>query len=164
MSDIIVFDWGDTLMRDLDGMKGPMKDWPHVEAVEGAQETLARLVHHVDIFVASGAQESAPEDIESALGRVGLSAYILGYFCPKNLGFDKPSSEFYTALADKLPMAPENITFVGDSLENDIIPALAIGMRTIWLSADESNNENVDVPKGAIKIRSLSALCDIILP
>ena len=33
----VVWDWGDTLMRDIPGQKGPMVDWPHVEAMPGAQ-------------------------------------------------------------------------------------------------------------------------------
>ena len=39
----VLFDWGNTLMRDLPGQHGPMRDWPHVEALPGALETLTAL-------------------------------------------------------------------------------------------------------------------------
>ena len=32
----VVWDWGDTLMRDIPGQVGPMVDWDYVEAMPGA--------------------------------------------------------------------------------------------------------------------------------
>lgn len=43
MSEIYLFDWGDTLMVDLKGFPGKMCEWDTVEAVDGAFDTLECL-------------------------------------------------------------------------------------------------------------------------
>ncbi len=47
---------------------------------------------------------------------------------------DKPSAEFFAAV-QKLTGAtePEQVLYVGDRVDNDILPAMAFGMRTCWL-------------------------------
>ena len=86
MSEVYLFDWGDTLMVDIPGQAGKMCDWPEVKTVDGAAETLARLSQSSRIYVATNAVESTPDDIERAFERVGLSQFISGYFCRAILG------------------------------------------------------------------------------
>ena len=43
---------------------------------------------------------------------------------------EKPDQEFFARIADWVPAAPEEIVYVGDHRDNDIIPAKAFGMRT----------------------------------
>jgi FMN phosphatase YigB (HAD superfamily) len=44
---------------------------------------------------------------------------------------------------------------VGDSLENDILPARNLGMDAYWLNSDTNTQA---APEGAVLIRSLSEL------
>lgn len=89
-----LFDWGDTLMVDFPDATGKMCDWNHVEAISGAQETLAELSRNFQIYVATGAADSSEQDIRNAFQRVGLDTFINGYFCKENLGVDKDSPDF----------------------------------------------------------------------
>ncbi len=52
----------------------------------------------------------------------------------EDLAVDKPSPEFFTAV-QKLTGAtePGQVLYVGDRVDNDILPAMAFGMRTCWL-------------------------------
>ena len=45
MIDVYLFDWGDTLMVDFPNASGKMCDWVTVEAIIGANDTLASCHH-----------------------------------------------------------------------------------------------------------------------
>ncbi len=142
MDKVYLFDWGDTLMVDIPGQTGKMCDWPEVKTVDGAAETLARLLQTGKIYVATNAAESAPNDIERAFERAGLSQFISGYFCRANLGIAKGSPAFYLAILDKLGIESHQATMVGDSYENDIAPALEAGLSAVWLKPGGGHTES----------------------
>ena len=91
---VLLFDWGNTLMIDFPNAHGKMCDWPKVEAVNGAFETLFQLSQHADIYIATSAQDSSENDIEKAFARVQLSQFIKGYFCFANVGVLKGDPTF----------------------------------------------------------------------
>jgi HAD superfamily hydrolase (TIGR01549 family) len=50
------------------------------------------------------------------------------------LGAEKPSPAFFTALGDLLDgVPPAEVLYVGDRIDNDVLPAAAAGLRTCWL-------------------------------
>jgi putative hydrolase of the HAD superfamily len=49
------------------------------------------------------------------------------------IGVSKPHPEIFHAALEKLELLPEQVIFVGDSYERDMVPARELGMRTIWL-------------------------------
>jgi HAD superfamily hydrolase (TIGR01662 family) len=48
-------------------------------------------------------------------------------------GVSKPDPGFFRALADASPCAPGDIVYVGDRIDNDLMPAKAAGMRTAFI-------------------------------
>lgn len=154
MINIYLFDWGDTLMIDFPNVNGKMCDWEVVEAVSGAEQMLKVLSKQAKIYIATGADDSAETDIEQAFNRVGLSQYISGYFCKDNLGVSKGTPEFFSAILAKLNESAENIAMVGDNLEKDIKPALAVGIQAIWLT----KNSTVSTLRNIKTINQLSEL------
>lgn len=68
----------------------------------------------------------------------------------------KPSAELLQIAADKIGEAHESIIFVGDRIDNDILPALASGMHAVL--KDAYTNEGKPTPPGARRIRLLSEL------
>ena len=142
MTEVYLFDWGDTLMVDIPGQTGKMCDWPEVRTVDGAAETLARLSQTSKIYIATNAAESGVNDIERAFERAGLSQFISGYFCRANLGIAKGAPDFYKAILRQLGTEASVVTMVGDSYENDIAPALQAGLSAIWLKPGGSRGES----------------------
>lgn len=156
MTKVYLFDWGDTLMVDFPDQQGPMCNWPSVRAVTGAEQALAYLSVNNEIYVATGAADSTESEIASALERVGLSAYVSGYFCKANLGVAKGSPEFYRAIVGRLGHKPDQIVMVGDTLEKDIIPALEAGLNAIWFNpGNRSRPKNQSIRE----INNLFELC-----
>ena len=147
MTEVYLFDWGDTLMVDIPGQTGKMCDWPEVRTVDGAAETLARLSQTSKIYIATNAAESGVNDIERAFERAGLSQFISGYFCRANLGIAKGTPDFYKAILRQLGTEASVVTMVGDSYENDIAPALQAGLSAIWLKPGGSRGESQTNPR-----------------
>ncbi|MGD9021000.1 MAG: HAD family hydrolase [Lysobacterales bacterium] len=143
MTRIFLFDWGNTLMVDIPGQVGKMRDWPEVKAVDGAAAALERLSRECTIYVATNAIESHENDIKAALERVGLAQYISGYFCRANVGIGKGSQDYYQAIVDALGIEADEATMVGDSYQNDIAPALQAGLNAIWLRPGGDFKRNV---------------------
>lgn len=136
MTEVYLFDWGGTLMVDFPGVSGKMCDWDMVEAVEGAEEVLRFLSNKAKIYIATGAAQSTETEIKRAFNRVGLDTYITDYFCKSNLGIEKGDPEFLSSILAKLGKVPHQVTLVGDDLNKDIEPALALGIKAILLTKD----------------------------
>ncbi|WP_375058237.1 HAD family hydrolase [Zobellella sp. DQSA1] len=156
MAKVYLFDWGDTLMVDFPDYQGKMCDWPRVQAVAGAREVLEALSRTHRIYIATGAADSSASEIEMAFERVGLSGHISGYFCMSNLGVPKDGPAFYERILARLGVAADQVTMVGDSLEKDILPALAAGLGAVWFSRHAAPR---GPGAGVVQIRALSELC-----
>jgi putative hydrolase of the HAD superfamily len=150
-----LFDWGNTLMRELPGMTGKMCDWPQVKAVDGASEVLKFLSKKSDIVIATGANDSTEKDIAKAFARANLDSYISDYFCRANIGHAKGSREFLEEILNRLQIKAEEAVMVGDSLEKDIKPALAVGLHCYWLGGDTA-------AYSAINLKVISRLTDLL--
>lgn len=153
MSHIYLFDWGDTLMVDFPNQPGKMFLWPHVEAVDEAEETLKQLSEHHAIYVATSAQESSETEIQRAFERVGLDPYINGYFCKANIGLEKNCADFYRAILSSLDVDPTQVTMVGDNLGKDIYPSREAGLNTICFNPNKAT-----LPDDITSINRLSQL------
>jgi putative hydrolase of the HAD superfamily len=151
----ILFDWGNTLMRELPGFVGPMADWPRVDAVSGAVETLSTLKEQYRIALATNAVDSGEDQIRAALARVGLGELVEGIFCYQSLMVKKPAPEFFTKILDQLGIQGEQAVMVGDSLENDVLGAVRAGLHAVWFN-EASGQE--DVGAGVDIIHSLPEL------
>ena len=49
------------------------------------------------------------------------------------LGVSKPAPGIFLAALDGLDLLPEEVVFIGDSYARDMVPARALGMKTVWL-------------------------------
>jgi FMN hydrolase / 5-amino-6-(5-phospho-D-ribitylamino)uracil phosphatase len=134
MTKVYLFDWGNTLMVDFPDVTGKMCDWPVVAAVTGAEEALISISKNHKIYIATDANDSTEHDIQLAFERVGLSSYISGYFCKANVGLSKGSPEFYQTIVNMLGLQPGQVAMVGDSIKNDVAPAIQAGLEAIWFN------------------------------
>ena len=149
----IIFDWGDTLMRDFP-YDGPMVKWPQVAAIPGAIAALERLHVRFVCAVASNAGFSDGDLMAQALDRVGMRRYFRHFFTSKELGAAKPDPQFFREIIRLLEVEPCECIMVGNSYEKDIVPARSVGMRTVWLSDSDDDNR----PCADIIIRSMDEL------
>ncbi len=72
-----------------------------------------------------------PPQARSALEAMGLDVDAI--LISDELGAQKPSAEFFGAVADVAGVEPDALAYVGDRLDNDVLPARRAGMRTVLL-------------------------------
>ena len=147
----VIWDWGDTLMRDFPGMEGPMVGWPRAKAMPGAEEALRALESIPIHAVATNAEESDGDAVAAALARVGLRAHLTHFFTSREMGVSKPDPDFFRAVARRLGLPEETLLSIGNDYRKDIRPAESLGMATIWIGTEEmAHPESLEVGGGGI--------------
>jgi len=76
-------------------------------------------------------------------------------FSPEVCGAKKPDLKAFLAVLEKMAVNPDETVMVGDSLEKDVLPAKAIGIKAILIDREDKLEIN---DSSIIKIRSLKEL------
>ena len=79
------------------------------------------------------------------------------------VGVRKPDPRIYELGVDRLGMDAKEIVVVGDSYDKDIIPAKAIGCKTVWLQGEGWGKAPEDVSAADAVITSIARLPQILL-
>ena len=130
----VLFDWGDTLMRDFPEFSGPMAAWPHVEALPNVKEILIELRPQWTLALATNSVDSDETAIWEALDRVGLRSLLDKVYCFHAIGHSKPSPDFFEYIVKDLGMDRRRMVMVGDGFEKDVLGANQSGIRGIWFN------------------------------
>lgn len=76
-----------------------------------------------------GIAGNQPASAEPTLRACGLAADFIA--TSDGWGVSKPDARFFEKVCEAAGCAPEQIAYVGDRVDNDVLPALASGMRPI---------------------------------
>jgi len=130
----ILFDWGDTVMRDDPASTTPMVEWQTVEVVEGIAAVLAYL-HSGGrrIVLATSASISGESQIRAALARGGLDNYFRRIYCFENTRLPKGEA-FYRHILSDLGIRASEVLMAGDGFEKDVQAANAAGIFAVWFN------------------------------
>ncbi len=71
-------------------------------------------------------------------------------------GVPKPDSGFFAHVVDEAGAPAEEILYVGDRVDNDVVPALAAGLHAVRIRRGE--HARVESPEGTVTIESLTEL------
>jgi FMN phosphatase YigB (HAD superfamily) len=73
-------------------------------------------------------------------------------------GVEKPDAGFFARVVEEAGVPAGEILYVGDRVDNDIVPALAAGLHAVRVRRGE--HAHVESPEGTVTIRSLSELAE----
>jgi len=130
----VLFDWGDTVMRDYPERTTPMVEWDKVEVIEGIADVLAFL--HASgrrIVLATSAAISDENQIRGALARGGFAACFSRIYCFKNTNLPK-GEDFYRHILNDLNISASEVLMVGDGFEKDIQIPNTLGIFAVWFN------------------------------
>ena len=77
-------------------------------------------------------------DVLPTLERDGVAPFIDVWVVSDEVGLAKPDPEFFAYAVRAAGYRPEQAVFVGNRLDNDIRPAHATGLRTVWILRGEA--------------------------
>ncbi len=141
----ILFDWGDTVMRDDPASTAPMVEWPTIEVVAGVADVLAYLRSSGRrIALATSADVSTESQIRGALARGGLDTYFSRIYSFTTTHLPKGEA-FYRHILHDLGISASEALMVGDGFEKDIQAANAVGLFAVWFNwrSDEARRSDL---------------------
>jgi len=106
-----------------------------------------------------GIAGNQPKGALAALEALKLSADFLAVSA--TLGVTKPSAAFFERIAEMSGVAVREIAYVGDRLDNDILPARAAGMATIFLLRGPWAKIQARLPEATLASAQLTSLTEI---
>ena len=126
----------------------------------GAEATLAELKKRGYCIGIIANQTSGVSD---RLKNWGLLKYMDVIAASAELGVSKPDKEIFERALEMADCKPAEAVMIGDRLDNDIVPANATGMATVWikkgLAVYQNPNQFPCVPD--FTVETLSELLDI---
>jgi HAD superfamily hydrolase (TIGR01549 family) len=78
-----------------------------------------------------GIAGNQPESAEAALRDCGFEADFIA--SSARWGVEKPSPAFFTKVVEAAGMPAKQVAYVGDHLDNDVLPARAAGMTAVFI-------------------------------
>lgn len=108
-----------------------------------------------------GLAGNQPERAEAALEAMDLPVDFIA--SSRRWGVEKPSVAFYEKVADAAQAAPGEIAYVGDRVDNDVLPAIEAGMAAVFIRRGpwgEVHSRRSDVERAHARIKALDELPD----
>jgi HAD superfamily hydrolase (TIGR01549 family) len=128
--------------RDIFGVFG-VEDWPmRVEAVESVyggfqpDDLYPDALASIEGLRAAGYRlaivANQPAARSEELRALGVSADVIAM--SEEMGVAKPELAFFSRVLELMGgPAPADVAYVGDRVDNDVLPAMAAGLRSVWL-------------------------------
>jgi FMN phosphatase YigB (HAD superfamily) len=105
-----------------------------------------------------------PIEAEAALARLGLPADVIA--SSAGWGVAKPAAGFFAKVIEAAGEPAHRIAYVGDRLDNDVLPARAAGMVAVFLRRGPwgfMHAEQLEIDQAHLRIDSLDGLADALL-
>jgi FMN phosphatase YigB (HAD superfamily) len=114
--------------RERRAAAGHLETFGEADLYPDARPSLAALR---DMGLWVGIAGNQPSGAGAILRDLDLPADLIG--TSEDWGASKPGAAFFEAVAAAAPCPAGQIAYVGDRLDNDLIPATAAGMRTVFI-------------------------------
>ncbi len=125
-----------------------------------ARPCLTELKHRGFKVLIAGNQ---PKEAEQALHRLNLPVDFIA--ASAAWGVSKPDPRFFAMVTEAAGLPAESIAYVGDRVDNDVIPARAAGMMAVFLRRGPwgwMHEERPEIEQAHLRVTTLHGLADAI--
>lgn len=127
--------------------------------LDGAEQLCERLSKHCRIYIITNGNKSVQD---GRMGKLSISRLFLDKFISEEIGYEKPSVEYFNIVKSKIPdFDPDTTLVIGDSLTSDIQGGINAGLDTCWY-----NPQGKPAPEGmniTYTVSKFSEIEDIVL-
>ncbi|MBF4598179.1 HAD family hydrolase [Curtobacterium sp. VKM Ac-2889] len=163
-----------TLMGVLGALIARGEDHRRVWALLGVERPAGRaLIEEADLYpdalpclraatergLVVGIAGNQPAEVEAQLRAAGFSPHFLASSAA--WGVEKPSPEFFARVVAEAGLEPGSILYVGDRLDNDVLPARAAGMRTAFIRRGPWGHLHAEWPEARLADLRVDTLADL---
>lgn len=139
----------------------PHAPWPDIEPGDFYPDALPCLAECQAAGWVVGLAGNQPSAAERALHKLDLGVDVVA--SSEGWGVEKPSPEFFAKMADAAGCAPGDVVYVGDRVDNDVVPAAAAGMVSVFVVRGPWGWLQKDWPEAAqatLTVPDLTGLAD----
>jgi HAD superfamily hydrolase (TIGR01509 family) len=106
-----------------------------------------------------GLAGNQPAHAETALARLGLPVQFIA--SSARWGVEKPRAEFFERIALEARVEPRHVVYVGDRLDNDVLPARSAGMLGVLLRRGPWGHLHAQRPEAAEASAVIDSLAEL---
>jgi len=111
----------------------------HIKLVPGAVDILKKLKNN---YVLGLVSNSMAENTMIDLERTGLTEYFDTITISSQVGYCKPHPIIYQTAMRSIGLTAEEICFIGDNWEDDVVGPTQQGMQAIWVKPSKKHMES----------------------
>ncbi len=140
----------------------PVPPWP--QTLERPFPDVAPVLGRLRERFRLGIIANQPPGSAERLQKWGLRSFFDVIVASAEEGVSKPDPEIFRRALSRAGCAPHEAVMIGDRLDNDILPAKRLGMRTVWVRQGWGGAAEA-VPEEACpdwSVRNLSELCALL--
>ena len=132
----------------------------HIKLIPGAVEILKRLKsNYVLGLVSNSMAENTIVDLE----RTGITEYFNTITISSRVGYCKPHPIIYQTAMRSLDLTAEEICFIGDNWEDDVVGPTQQGMQAIWVKPSKKQAEDWQLQApGVAVVERIEQVLDIL--
>jgi len=105
-------------------------------------DVLAKLKEYYKLGIAA----NQPKKTIKYLEENGILQYFDSRLTSEEIGYSKPDIRMFQKVLEDIGVEPVEALMVGDRLDNDIIPAKGIGMKTVHFKTGLHKNQQIRYP------------------
>lgn len=152
---------GDLEIMKLLNVEKPKWKFEYEVLYEDAEECLKNLSSKYKIGVIANQSLGTADRLE----QFGILKYIDLVVASAEEGVAKPNKEIFEIALDRAGCRPEQSVMIGDRIDNDIVPAKKLGMKTIWIKQGFGKYWNItnEEEKADYVVSNLTELSDILI-
>ena len=141
---------GDLEISKQLGIELPKWESQYEKLYTDSENCLKRLSRNYEIGIIANQPLGTSERLEN----LGVRKYIDLVIASAEEGVSKPDRRIFEIALERSGCKPENAVMIGDRIDNDIVPAKQLGMKTIWIKQgfgslwtvmDESEKADIEV-------------------
>jgi len=153
----VAFDWGHTVMDERRDRDVPV-DLRPVHLMPGAAQVLPHIALPLALW--ANTREAREPDVRRWLERAGLSRCFRWVITSVDAGARKPAPAFFQYALARCDLAQEEVVFVGNQLNTDVLGAEAMGIATVWLSGSDHRSAD-EAPCSASPTYTIRTLTEL---
>ena len=120
---------GDKEVTEMLGVKAPAWDTKRERLYPDTEEVLINLHEKYKIGVIANQMYGTEERLET----FGIRRFIDVVVASAEEGVEKPDRRIFEIAFERARCSPEEAVMIGDRIDNDIVPAKKLGMKTVWM-------------------------------
>ena len=152
---------GDLEILNLFHVKKPPWSFEDETLYSETKECLRKLSEKYRIGVIANQERGT----EKRLREFGILPYIHLVVASAEVGVAKPDKRIFEIALSRAACQPQQAVMVGDRIDNDIVPAKALGMKTIWVKQGFGKywKKTTEREQADFEVNSLAGVLEILL-